>query len=45
MSRDGGADSGSNQRSGPTGDLCAPTLVVGKTVVVGFNDERYQELL
>lgn len=30
---------------GPTGNLRAPTLVVGKTVVVGFNDERYQQLL
>ena len=30
---------------GPTGNLRAPTLVIGKTVVVGFNDERYQEIL
>jgi len=26
---------------GPTGNLRAPTLVVGKTVLVGFNDEAY----
>lgn len=30
---------------GPTGNLRAPTLVVGKTVLVGFNDERYAEVL
>ncbi len=26
---------------GPTGNLRAPTLVSGKTVLVGFNDEAY----
>ncbi len=26
---------------GPTGNLRAPTLRTGKTVVVGFNDESY----
>ena len=26
---------------GPTGNLRAPTLRVGKTVLVGFNDEAY----
>ena len=26
---------------GPTGNLRAPTLRVGKTVIVGFNDEAY----
>lgn len=26
---------------GPTGNLRAPCLVVGKTVLVGFNDEAY----
>ena len=26
---------------GPTGNLRAPTLVTGKTVMVGFNDEAY----
>ena len=30
---------------GPTGNLRAPTLVVGDTVLVGFNDERYDEVL
>ena len=26
---------------GPTGNLRAPTLVVGKSLVVGFNDQMY----
>lgn len=30
---------------GPTGNLRAPTLRKGKTLIVGFNDEMYQELL
>ena len=30
---------------GPTGNLRAPTLRVGKTLVVGFNEERYAEVL
>ena len=30
---------------GPTGNLRAPTIVVGKTVMVGFSDEAYAELL
>jgi arsenate reductase-like glutaredoxin family protein len=29
---------------GPTGNLRAPTLVIGKTVVVGFNEEAYKKL-
>ena len=29
---------------GPTGNLRAPTIRVGKTVVVGFADEVYQEI-
>jgi arsenate reductase-like glutaredoxin family protein len=29
---------------GPTGNLRAPTLLVGKTMVVGFNDEMYTEV-
>ncbi|MCR9279574.1 MAG: hypothetical protein NXH85_16570 [Pseudomonadaceae bacterium] len=29
---------------GPTGNLRAPTLVVGKTLLVGFNDEAYSEI-
>ena len=30
---------------GPTGNLRAPTAVVGKTLVVGFNPEAYEEVL
>ncbi|MCA9247502.1 MAG: hypothetical protein KDA42_10315 [Planctomycetales bacterium] len=30
---------------GPTGNLRAPTLRVGKTLLVGFNQEMYDELL
>ena len=30
---------------GPTGNLRAPTLRVGSTLLVGFNDERYSEVL
>ena len=30
---------------GPTGNLRAPTIRVGKTVVVGFHDEVYHEIL
>ncbi len=30
---------------GPTGNLRAPTLLVGKTLIVGFNEEIYQEML
>lgn len=29
---------------GPTGNLRAPTLVVGDTVMVGFNEDAYGEL-
>ena len=29
---------------GPTGNLRAPTLRRGKTLVVGFNEETYQKL-
>lgn len=29
---------------GPTGNLRAPTLKTGKTVVVGFNDDLYAEV-
>ena len=28
---------------GPTGNLRAPTLVVGKTILVGFNEEMLDE--
>ncbi len=30
---------------GPTGNLRAPTLRVGKTTLVGFNDETYESVL
>lgn len=29
---------------GPTGNLRAPTFKVGKTVLIGFNDEIYDEV-
>jgi len=29
---------------GPTGNMRAPTLKVGKTLLVGFNEEQYAEL-
>lgn len=29
---------------GPTGNLRAPTLIVGKRVIVGFNDDLYTEV-
>jgi len=30
---------------GPTGNLRAPTLKIGKTVLVGFNEEIFQDVL
>ena len=30
---------------GPTGNLRAPTLRVGKKLIVGFNEEIYEDLL
>jgi len=30
---------------GPTGNLRAPTARVGKTTVVGFNEEAYSEVI
>ena len=30
---------------GPTGNLRAPTIRKGKTLLVGFNEEVYQDLL
>ncbi len=30
---------------GPSGNLRAPTLRIGKTLVVGFHDEAYTEVL
>ncbi len=29
---------------GPTGNLRAPTLIVGKKVIVGFNEDLYAEV-
>jgi arsenate reductase-like glutaredoxin family protein len=29
---------------GPTGNLRAPTLLVGKKMVIGFNEEMYQSV-
>lgn len=29
---------------GPTGNLRAPTLLVGKNLVVGFNEEMYDQV-
>lgn len=29
---------------GPTGNLRAPTLIVGKTMLVGFNEDAYSEV-
>lgn len=30
---------------GPTGNLRAPTMIIGKTLLVGFNQELYEEVL
>ena len=30
---------------GPTGNLRAPTLVVGKIILIGFNEEEYRRVL
>jgi arsenate reductase-like glutaredoxin family protein len=30
---------------GPTGNLRAPTVRIGKTLIVGYNDHAYRELL
>ena len=30
---------------GPTGNLRAPTLVAGKTVLVGFDEDSYRSVL
>lgn len=30
---------------GPTGNLRAPTMIVGKKMIVGFNETMYQEIL
>ena len=30
---------------GPTGNLKAPTLILGKTLLVGFSEEAYRQYL
>ena len=30
---------------GPTGNLRAPVLRIGKTLIIGFNDETYSQVL
>ncbi len=30
---------------GPTGNLRAPTAIIGKTLLVGFNEESYRDVL
>lgn len=49
MSEWKGADTASKEAVeamlGPTGNLRAPTLRAGKTVLVGFNDETYSGIL
>ena len=41
----GPSDSAIDAMLGPTGNLRAPTLVSGRTVMVGFNEDEYRELL
>lgn len=39
------SDDAINAMLGPTGNLRAPTLQVGKTLLVGFNEEHYADVL
>jgi len=39
------ADEATAAMLGPTGNLRAPTLRIGKTLLVGFNEEAYQNVL
>lgn len=41
----GPSDEAIDAMLGPTGNLRAPTLITGKTVMVGFNQEQYESLL
>ena len=41
----GPSDEAIDAMLGPTGNLRAPTLVSGKTVMVGFNEDQYRDLL
>ncbi len=43
--KDGITDELLDAMLGPTGNLRAPTLRVGKTVLVGFNEEQYGQCL
>ena len=36
---------GAERMLGPTGNLRAPTMIVGKVVVVGYSDDVYAEVL
>lgn len=39
------ADEAVDAMLGPTGNLRAPTMKVGKTLVVGFNEDEYASVL
>ena len=41
----GASDEAIDAMLGPTGNLRAPTLRVGKTLLVGFNEQQYVEAL
>jgi len=41
----GAPDDAVDAMLGPTGNLRAPTLLSGKTVVVGFNEDVYRDVL
>ena len=41
----GAADDAIDAMLGPTGNLRAPTLRGGKTLLVGFSDDQYAEVL
>lgn len=43
--KEGAAEDAVTAMLGPTGNLRAPTLRVGKTILVGFNQEVYDEVL
>lgn len=41
----GAADEAIDAMLGPTGNLRAPTMRSGKTLLVGFNEEQFSEVL
>ena len=41
----GASDEAIDAMLGPTGNLRAPTLRSGKTVLVGFNEDEYRDVL